>query len=187
MSEASLSIDEIKQYNAELNKRKEESARLTAEINFNKEELVRKCAELTKALGREVNPDNIEEIHKEYVESLRNKLDKGKAVLNKISTGEISGVNGAGEAITMTPNEEAVQYRQASNAAMGVNVGTVNTPSMEQQQQIMQNQQMMEQQLRQQQAMAQQNMNQQAVNQMGAFITQGQPVFNTGNNGGFHI
>lgn len=88
-----INIETVKQYNASLREYKEKSAKLRAELEFNEQELNRQCAELSKELGREVTPDNIEEIMAERTAKIQNTIEIGTEILNRIKAEE-AGVAG---------------------------------------------------------------------------------------------
>lgn len=87
-----INIETVKQYNASLREYKEKSAKLRAELEFNEQELNRQCAELSKELGREVTPDNIEEIMAERTAKIQNTIEIGTEILNRIKAEEAGAV-----------------------------------------------------------------------------------------------
>lgn len=90
MSYSTINIEEIKTFNEELKRRKEQANTLAATVEVYKRELRERCAELSRDLGCEVNEDNLEEIYNSYAAQLAQTLETGKAVLEKIKNDEQS-------------------------------------------------------------------------------------------------
>lgn len=97
-----INIETVKQYNASLREYKEKSAKLRAELEFNEQELNRQCAELSKELGREVTPDNIEEIMAERTVKIQNTIEIGTEILNRIKAEEAGAAGTAPQAAPQT-------------------------------------------------------------------------------------
>ena len=83
-----INVEEIKKYNESLRAHKERAAKLQAEIEFNSAELNRLCEELTKELGVQVTPENLDEIYKDRVERINSTLETGKDILRRIEAEE---------------------------------------------------------------------------------------------------
>lgn len=79
-----VDINQVKQYNEQLKKYKEQAAKIKVEIEMNTSELNRLCEELTAELGVQVNPDNIEQIYNDRVEKVRNTLQSGTEIMDRI-------------------------------------------------------------------------------------------------------
>lgn len=85
-----INIEEVKKYNSLLKQYKEALSRVQTEIDLNKQLFNQRCEQLSKELGIVVNQDNIEEILKERVEKIKNTMDTGKEILNRIRAEEQS-------------------------------------------------------------------------------------------------
>lgn len=83
-----INIEEVRQYNEELKRNKERANTLMAQKELYERELNSKCLELSKELGVEVTKDNLMQIYNEYEERLRQTLETGRAVLQKIVQAE---------------------------------------------------------------------------------------------------
>lgn len=79
-----VDINQVKQYNEQLKKYKEQAAKIKVEIEMNTGELNRLCEELTAELGVQVTPDNIEQIYNDRVEKVRNTLQSGTEIMDRI-------------------------------------------------------------------------------------------------------
>ena len=83
-----VNIDAIKSYNASIKMYKEKSTKLSAEIEFNEQELKNLCAELSRELGIEVTPENVEQIYNERVDSITETLRSGNEIIARIQREE---------------------------------------------------------------------------------------------------
>jgi predicted lipase len=90
-----INIEQVRAYNASLREYKEKSSKLRAEIEFNQKELDKQCSELSASLGIQVTPDNIQQILEERVAKIKNTMEVGTEILNRIKNEEatISQVN----------------------------------------------------------------------------------------------
>lgn len=79
-----VDINQVKQYNEQLKQYKEQAAKIKVEIEMNTSELNRLCEELTAELGVSVTPDNIEQIYNDRVEKVKNTLQSGTEIMNRI-------------------------------------------------------------------------------------------------------
>lgn len=79
-----VDINQVKQYNEQLKMYKEQAAKIKVEIEMNTSELNRLCEELTAELGVQVTPDNIEQIYNDRVEKVRNTLQSGTEIMDRI-------------------------------------------------------------------------------------------------------
>ena len=79
-----VDINQVKQNNEQLKKYKEQAAKIKVEIEMNTSELNRLCEELTAELGVQVTPDNIEQIYNDRVEKVRNTLQSGTEIMDRI-------------------------------------------------------------------------------------------------------
>lgn len=79
-----VDINQVKQYNEQLKRYKEQAAKIKVEIEMNTSELNRLCEELTAELGVQVTPDNIEKIYNDRVEKVRNTLQSGTEIMDRI-------------------------------------------------------------------------------------------------------
>lgn len=79
-----VDINQVKQYNEQLKRYKEQAAKIKVEIEMNTSELNRLCEELTAELGVQVTPDNIEQIYNDRVEKVRNTLQSGTEIMDRI-------------------------------------------------------------------------------------------------------
>ena len=103
--QAGINIEQVRQYNASLREYKEKSSNLRAEIEFNQQELARQCAELSKTLGIEVNPENVNSILEDRVAKINNTMAVGNEILNRIRAEEAAAI-----AANSTPHTAQTQY-----------------------------------------------------------------------------
>lgn len=80
-----VDIEQVKQYNSQLKGYKEQASRITAQIDYSKAELTNLCNELTAELGKQVTPENIEEVYNEFMSNLKSTLDTGTTILTQIA------------------------------------------------------------------------------------------------------
>lgn len=80
-----VDIEQVKQYNSQLKGYKEQASRITAQIDYSKAELTNLCNELTAELGKQVTPENIEEVYNEFMSNLKSTLDTGTTILAQIA------------------------------------------------------------------------------------------------------
>lgn len=83
-----INIEQVRAYNASLREYKEKSSKLRAEIEFNQKELDKQCSELSASLGIQVTPDNIQQILEERVAKIKNTMEVGTEILNRIKNEE---------------------------------------------------------------------------------------------------
>lgn len=83
-----INIEDVKKYNASLKEYQDKAAQVRAAIEFNTNELNRLCSELSKELGIQVTPENIEQIREERIEKIENTLKVGNEILNRIKSEE---------------------------------------------------------------------------------------------------
>lgn len=119
-----INVEQIKAYNTRLREYKEKSSRLEAEINVRTNELQRVCDELTKELGRQVTPENVEQIYDEYVEKISKDLEQGMAILQRIANEEQQAAQAAqaqaAQAQTVQAQSAQAQRSVAQPAQGGV-------------------------------------------------------------------
>lgn len=80
-----VDIEQVKKYNSQLKGYKEQASRITAQIDYSKAELTNLCNELTAELGKQVTPENIEEVYNEFMSNLKSTLDTGTTILTQIA------------------------------------------------------------------------------------------------------
>ncbi len=83
-----INIEDVKNYNKSLREYKDKSAKIVAELEFNEQELQRQCAELSKELGIEVTPDNVEAILTERINKINNTMMVGNEILSRVKEEE---------------------------------------------------------------------------------------------------
>ena len=128
MGNNDLRLNEIKEYNKQLESYKEKARTLQAEITYRENELNSLCASLTEELGVEVNKDNIQQIYQEQLNQINNTLDVGKAVLAKIQeaeskVGEENGTVGQQAPVQQAPVNNQFNGVNNPNQQMGMNEG----------------------------------------------------------------
>ncbi len=88
-----ISMEQIKEYNQKLKEYKDKKAKISAEIEYNSRELESLCKELSAELGMDVNPDNIEKIHNDFVQDIKKTLEYGNNIMREIAESEQQSVN----------------------------------------------------------------------------------------------
>lgn len=80
----SITVNNIKQYNAQLAEYQEKAKNLELEKNMAEREIKRLCKELTEEIGIEVTPENAEALYAEYMQKVQNTLETGEEIFNRI-------------------------------------------------------------------------------------------------------
>lgn len=104
-----INIEEVKKYNASLREYKDKSSKLRAEIEFNEQELKRQCDELSKTLGIQVTPENVESILNEKIAKINNTMEVGNEILKRIKAEESTMVNANAAGVNVNANANAGQ------------------------------------------------------------------------------
>lgn len=99
-----INIEEVKKYNASLREYKDKSSKLRAEIEFNEQELKRQCDELSKTLGIQVTPENVESILNEKIAKINNTMEVGNEILKRIKAEESTMVNANAAGVNVNAN-----------------------------------------------------------------------------------
>lgn len=81
-----ISIAEIKEFNAEVVRYKEELQSVGNEVELNRRDIKRLCDELTERLGYEVSEKNIEQVYKQMLKEVEQDMEAGKAILTRIQS-----------------------------------------------------------------------------------------------------
>lgn len=117
-----VDIEQVKKYNSQLKGYKEQASRITAQIDYSKAELTNLCNELTAELGKQVTPENIEEVYNEFMSNLKSTLDTGTTILTQIaSDGQTQ------PASQVTPQAAPQVNPQMINTAGATTVGAMPT------------------------------------------------------------
>lgn len=118
---ANINIEEIRQYNNQLKAKKEQASTLAVTVDVYTRELDNKCSELSKELGIEVTPDNLEQVFEEFATKLEKTLETGKAVLKKISEEENAGDVYVAESEQSMAQQNAYMQQVQPMQSTGVN------------------------------------------------------------------
>ena len=115
-----IDLERVREYNKRCNSYKEKLSELSAERKIVSANLDNICKQLEKQLGREVTPQNIEEVYQAESLKVMNTLEAGESILQRIERAE----NGGQEQMAGTPvNEQAPMTGQG---AMNGNPGAMN-------------------------------------------------------------
>ena len=85
-----INVEDVKKYNDSLRAQQEKAANIKAEIEFNNKEFARGCEDLTRELGIQVTPENLEQIYNDRVAKINSTLQTGKEILARIAEEEAS-------------------------------------------------------------------------------------------------
>ena len=79
-----MDMQEIKQYNQRVTKVQKEVADLVAEKRIRTQELERLCKELSQEMGRQITPENVEQVYEEMSEQIRETMKSGEEILDRV-------------------------------------------------------------------------------------------------------
>lgn len=119
-----IDLERVREYNKRCNSYKEKLSELSAERKIVSANLDNICKQLEKQLGREVTPQNIEEVYQAESLKVMNTLEAGESILQRIERAENSGqeqTSMAGNPV----NEQATMTGQVQGAMNG-NPGAMN-------------------------------------------------------------
>lgn len=122
-----INIEEVKKYNASLREYKDKSSKLRAEIEFNEQELKRQCDELSKTLGIQVTPENVESILNEKIAKINNTMEVGNEILKRIKAEESTMVNANAAGVNVNANANAGQPVTRTAPVSAPNFGFAQT------------------------------------------------------------
>lgn len=88
----SIDLERVREYNKRCNSYKEKLSELSAERKIVSANLDNICKQLEKQLGREVTPQNIEEVYKAESLKVMNTLEAGESILKRIERAENGGL-----------------------------------------------------------------------------------------------
>ena len=116
-----IDLERVREYNKRCNSYKEKLSELSAERKIVSANLDNICKQLEKQLGREVTPQNIEEVYQAESLKVMNTLEAGESILQRIERAE----NGGQEQTSMAGNPVGEQT-MAGQGAMAGNPGAMN-------------------------------------------------------------
>lgn len=117
-----IDLERVREYNKRCNSYKEKLSELSAERKIVSANLDNICKQLEKQLGREVTPQNIEEVYQAESLKVMNTLEAGESILQRIERAE----NGGQEQTSMAGNPVNEQAPITGQATMAGNPGAIN-------------------------------------------------------------
>lgn len=117
-----IDLERVREYNKRCNSYKEKLSELSAERKIVSANLDNICKQLEKQLGREVTPQNIEEVYQAESLKVMNTLEAGESILQRIERAE----NGGQEQTSMAGNPVNEQTSMTGQATMAENPGAMN-------------------------------------------------------------
>lgn len=117
-----IDLERVREYNKRCNSYKEKLSELSAERKIVSANLDNICKQLEKQLGREVTPQNIEEVYQAESLKVMNTLEAGESILQRIERAENSGQ----EQTSMAGNPVNEQAPMTGQATMAGNPGAMN-------------------------------------------------------------
>lgn len=116
-----IDLERVREYNKRCNSYKEKLSELSAERKIVSANLDNICKQLEKQLGREVTPQNIEEVYQAESLKVMNTLEAGESILQRIERAE----NGGQEQMAEAGNPVNEQTMAGQGATVG-NPGAMN-------------------------------------------------------------
>lgn len=95
---ATIDVTKVRQYNARLSSKKEQTAQLRAEVSMINNDINQLCEELSRELGIPVTPENAMEVYEKYTAQLMEQITTGEQILDRID-GKEATVNGDSSAV----------------------------------------------------------------------------------------
>ena len=117
-----IDLERVREYNKRCNSYKEKLSELSAERKIVSANLDNICKQLEKQLGREVTPQNIEEVYQAESLKVMNTLEAGESILQRIERAE----NGGHEQAPMAGNPVNEQAPITGQTTMAGNPGAMN-------------------------------------------------------------
>lgn len=117
-----IDLERVREYNKRCNSYKEKLSELSAERKIVSANLDNICKQLEKQLGREVTPQNIEEVYQAESLKVMNTLEAGESILQRIERAE----NGGQEQTSMAGNPVNEQAPMTGQATIAGNPGAIN-------------------------------------------------------------
>ncbi len=117
-----IDLERVREYNKRCNSYKEKLSELSAERKIVSANLDNICKQLEKQLGREVTPQNIEEVYQAESLKVMNTLEAGESILQRIERAE----NGGQEQTSMAGNPVNEQTSMTGQTTMAGNPGAMN-------------------------------------------------------------
>ena len=117
-----IDLERVREYNKRCNSYKEKLSELSAERKIVSANLDNICKQLEKQLGREVTPQNIEEVYQAESLKVMNTLEAGESILQRIERAE----NGGQEQTSMAENPVNEQASMTGQATMAGSPGAIN-------------------------------------------------------------
>ena len=117
-----IDLERVREYNKRCNSYKEKLSELSAERKIVSANLDNICKQLEKQLGREVTPQNIEEVYQAESLKVMNTLEAGESILQRIERAE----NGGHEQTSMAGNPVNEQAPMTGQATIAGNPGAIN-------------------------------------------------------------
>lgn len=94
-----MEIERIEQFNARLKGLQQQAAQLQSSVNFHKARLEETCGQLTKMLGIEVTPENLNKVYEDYMKKVENTVNTGEEIMRRIDSQEAMGSGGQTQGI----------------------------------------------------------------------------------------
>lgn len=85
-----MNINEIRQYNKEVQLYQSKASELLASKDFRKKELDKLCADLTQLTGQQVTQDNLEDVYTQLMSQFQQTLNTGREIIERAKAEEQS-------------------------------------------------------------------------------------------------
>lgn len=104
-----MDINEIRQYNKEVQTYQSKASELLASKDFRKKELDKLCADLTQLTGQQVTQDNLETVYTQLMSQFQQTLNTGREIIERAKAEEQSLDQASMGASGRTQNTGAAQ------------------------------------------------------------------------------